>query len=187
MYVMNIIWKDTKMTLRKMSKSSTTLIVFLSSGIDHQFTITCSVGFIFGAILSAAGICGLILGSGLSFWLRKRLPWIDPVICGLGLLVSTPLIFVALYVLDTSVNTTFVLMFLGQIFLNMNWAVVVDISLVSQFQFQSKKLFMKNSKTKHNGTKNDIVQCTQFWVFGVIIIVMLIIILHAYFSMLSYL
>ena len=135
MYVMNIIWKDTKMTLRKMSKCSTTLIVFLSSGIDHQFTITCSVGFIFGAILSAAGICGLILGSGLSFWLRKRLPWIDPVICGLGLLVSTPLIFVALYVLDTSVNTTFVLMFLGQIFLNMNWAVVVDISLVSQFQF----------------------------------------------------
>ena len=133
------------MTLRKMSKSLKTLIAFLSSGsgIDYQFTITCSVGFIFGAILSAAGICGLILGSGLSFWLRKRLPWIDPVICGLGLLVSTPLIFVALYVLDTSVNTTFVLMFLGQIFLNMNWAVVVDISLVSQFQFQSKKLFMK--------------------------------------------
>ena len=177
------------MTLRKMSKCSTTLIVFLSAGIDHQFTITCSVGFIFGAILSAAGICGLILGSGLSFWLRKRLPWIDPVICGLGLLVSTPLIFVALYVLDSSVNTTFVLMFFGQIFLNMNWAVVVDISLVSfNFNFRGKKLFMKNSKAKHSGIKKAIVQCTTpFWVFRVIIIVMLLIILHAYFSMLSYL
>ena len=151
------------MTLRKMSKCSTTLIVFLSSVIDHQFTITCSVGFIFGAILSAAGICGLILGSGLSFWLRKRLPWIDPVICGLGLLVSTPLIFVALYVLDTSVNTTFVLMFLGQIFLNMNWAVVVDISLVSfNFNFRGKKLFMKNSKTKHNGIKKAIVHYSGY-------------------------
>ena len=122
------------MTLRKMSKCSTTLIVFLSSGIDHQFTITCSVGFIFGAMLSAAGITGLIFGSGLSFWLRKKIAWIDPVICGVGLLVSTPLIFGALYILDSSVTAALVLIFVGQIFLNMNWAVVVDISLVRKWQ-----------------------------------------------------
>jgi hypothetical protein len=91
------------------------------------------VALIFGLILSAAGICGLLLGSGLSFWLRKRFAWIDPVICGGGLLISTPFIFAALYLIDTSVTWAFILMFIGQIFLNMNWAVVVDISLVCRF------------------------------------------------------
>ena len=81
--------------------------------------------------MSLAGICGLLLGSGLSLWLRKKISWIDPVICGVGLLVSTPLIFGALYILDKSVIWAFVIMFLGQVFLNMNWAIVVDISLVN--------------------------------------------------------
>ena len=89
------------------------------------------VGLVFGAILSAAGIVGLILGSGLSYLLRKKIAWIDPVICGTGLLLSFPLIFGALYVLDSSVTTAFVLIFFGEAFLNMNWAVVVDISLVN--------------------------------------------------------
>ena len=92
-----------------------------------------SVGIIFGVVLSAAGIFGLMLGSGLSLWLRKKIPWIDPVICGAGLLISCPLIFAALYVSDQSVLWAFILMFIGQVFLNMNWAVVVDISLVSIF------------------------------------------------------
>jgi len=87
------------------------------------------VGIIFGVILSAAGIVGLMLGSGLSLWLRKKIAWIDPVICGAGLLISCPLIFAALYISDQSVLWAFILMFIGQVFLNMNWAVVVDISL----------------------------------------------------------
>ena len=82
-------------------------------------------------MLSVAGICGLLLGSGLSLWLRKKIAWIDPVICGVGLLISVPLIFAALNIIDKSVIWAFVLMFLGQVFLNMNWAIVVDISLVS--------------------------------------------------------
>ena len=72
-----------------------------------------------------------MLGSGLSLWLRKKIAWIDPVICGAGLLISCPLIFAALYISDQSVLWAFILMFIGQVFLNMNWAVVVDISLVS--------------------------------------------------------
>ena len=81
--------------------------------------------------MSLAGICGLLLGSGLSLWLRKKIDWIDPVICGIGLLISAPLIFGALYILDKSVIWAFIIMFLGQVFLNMNWAIVVDISLVN--------------------------------------------------------
>ena len=88
------------------------------------------MAFLFGIVLSIAGICGLALGSGLSFWLRKKFNWIDPVICGGGLLISAPFIFGALTLVDTNVTMAFVLMFIGQVFLNMNWAVVVDISLV---------------------------------------------------------
>ena len=81
-----------------------------------------------------------MLGSGLSYFLRRRIAWIDPVICGSGLLISLPFIFGALYVSDHNVTLAFVLMFIGQVFLNMNWAVVVDISLVS-FMFGSNSFF----------------------------------------------
>ena len=100
---------------------------------SHQLTLLLffSVGLLFGVVLCVAGVCGLLLGSGLSIWLRKRFAWVDPVICGVGLLISSPLIFLALYITDHSVKLAFALMFLGQVFLNMNWAVVVDISLVN--------------------------------------------------------
>ena len=118
----------TKMTLMLKSKY---IIFFIFYSILLIFIIFDSVGFIFGIILSLAGICGLLLGSGLSLWLRKKIDWIDPVICGVGLLISVPLIFGALYILDKSVIWAFIIMFLGQVFLNMNWAIVVDISLVN--------------------------------------------------------
>ena len=90
-------------------------------GYENDFS-TDDVGFLFGVVLCVAGVCGLLLGSGLSIWLRKKIAWVDPVICGIGLLVSSPLIFVALYVTDKSVKMAFISMFFGQVFLNMNWA-----------------------------------------------------------------
>ena len=57
------------------------------------------------------------------------------VICGVGLFISAPFIFSALATAatDSGVIGAFVLMFFGQVFLNMNWAIVVDISLVWAF------------------------------------------------------
>jgi len=40
-----------------------------------------------------AGVAGLSLGSGLSYVLRKRFGWIDPVICGSGVLIAAPFVF----------------------------------------------------------------------------------------------
>ena len=52
-------------------------------------------------------------------------------ICGVGLLISAPFIYVLLgTAMSMNIAGTFVLMFLGQVFLNMNWAIVIDISLV---------------------------------------------------------
>ncbi len=53
------------------------------------------------------------------------------VICGVGLFISAPFIFSALATaVSGGVIGAFILMFFGQVFLNMNWAIVVDISLV---------------------------------------------------------
>jgi len=88
-----------------------------------------SVAFVFGVVLSVAGVLGLALGSGLSYKLRETLPWVDPVICGLGLLASAPFCLAAVGFARESAVAAFALVFVGEIFLNMNWAIIVDISL----------------------------------------------------------
>ena len=88
-----------------------------------------SVAFVFGAELTAAGVIGLILGSGLSYVLRPRIAWIDPSICGLSMLIAAPFLFVAIAFADQFVAMTFVMVFFGELLLNMNWAVAVDIML----------------------------------------------------------
>ena len=54
----------------------------------------------------------------------------DPVICGVGVLLSVPLTLPAIGMAKDDVVLAFVLIFVGQIFLNMNWAIIVDVSLV---------------------------------------------------------
>ena len=43
-----------------------------------------SVFFMFGLIMAVAGVAGLTLGSGLSYWLRPKYRGVDPLICGGG-------------------------------------------------------------------------------------------------------
>jgi len=87
------------------------------------------VAFLFGVIMSIAGVVGLTVGSGLSYWLRPKYKWIDPVLCGGGLLISSPIIFTCMYICKDSLIPAMVLLCIGQTFLNMNWAVSVDIAL----------------------------------------------------------
>jgi hypothetical protein len=81
------------------------------------------------------GIIGLTSGSTMSYYLRGRIPWIDPVICGCGLLFSLPFTFPAIAYAKNNIFGTFALILFGQIFVNMNWAVIVDISLVRDYSF----------------------------------------------------
>lgn len=88
------------------------------------------MAFVFGAELTVAGVIGLVMGSGMSYKLRDRFPWIDPTICGVSLLISSPFIFVGIGFAVESIALAMVMVFFGEVFLNMNWAVAVDISLV---------------------------------------------------------
>ena len=94
------------------------------SNIDNQ------VDFIFGCVAVIAGIMGVLLGSSLSQIFRKKFSSsfiADPIICGTGLFLSVPLLGVSIYLAETNIILSFVACFFGQLFLNMNWAIVCDI------------------------------------------------------------
>merc|ERR1712227_531465 len=63
-----------------------------------------SVPFVFGVVTMMSGVVGVPLGMILSTKLKAKYPRADPVICGVGI-------------------------FIGEVFLNLNWSIVADILL----------------------------------------------------------
>lgn len=94
-----------------------------------------SISFIFGLITMLAGVGGLTLGAILSQALRKRFPRVDPLICAAGLIISAPLILWCTFLVKKHTVGTYLLLFFGQVALNLNWAIVADILLVRYMSF----------------------------------------------------
>lgn len=92
---------------------------------------TSGVSFKFGVIAMISGLIGVPLGSYLATRLRATNPKIDPLLCAIGLFVSTPFIFMALIFARNNTILVFVLIFIGEIALNLNWAIVADMLLVN--------------------------------------------------------
>jgi len=65
----------------------------------------------------------------LSCYLRPKFEWIDPFICGASLLISIPLLVVAVQLARDNILGGFVAMFFGMFFLNTNWSVAVDMTI----------------------------------------------------------
>lgn len=80
-----------------------------------------------------AGIIGVPLGSYLSTKLSKRYPRSDPVICAVGLLLSAPLIAASMLFVTVNSTLAYTFVFLGEVALNCNWAIVADMLLVRIF------------------------------------------------------
>lgn len=93
-----------------------------------------SVAVIFGAETVMAGVLGIAAGSLLGQKLRRRYPTADPLVCAIGLLCSAPLMLGTLLLADGPPAITFTIMFFGQWFLNLNWSLVADITLVNKNQ-----------------------------------------------------
>ncbi|XP_043211074.1 protein spinster-like isoform X1 [Amphibalanus amphitrite] len=87
------------------------------------------VSFIFGVVTMLAGLVGVSLGSFSATRLRPRFPRADPVVCAAGLLLSMPFMFGGAIVCQYSTNWAYVLLFIGQVFLNLNWSIVADMLL----------------------------------------------------------
>lgn len=88
------------------------------------------VSLIFGAITMVSGLLGVALGSALGTTLVKPFPRAHPIICGVGLLVSAPALALALTLVREYFLLTFILIFIAETALNLNWAIVADMSMV---------------------------------------------------------
>lgn len=88
-----------------------------------------NVSIIFGAILAISGCTGVITGMVLSKYLRPRFPRIDSLICGISLTLSVPLLMIGVFLCEKQIILAFVILTFGQIFLNMNWSVAVDMTI----------------------------------------------------------
>ncbi|CAN0049261.1 unnamed protein product [Lampetra planeri] len=88
-----------------------------------------SVSVVFGALTCCAGLAGVALGSEAARRWRRHEPSAEPLVCGLGLLASGPFLYAALLLAKSSPVTTYVFIFLGEVLLFLNWALIADIML----------------------------------------------------------
>ncbi|GLG99391.1 protein spinster-like isoform X1 [Gryllus bimaculatus] len=80
-------------------------------------------------VLMITGITGVSLGSYLAQRFRARWPNADPLVCAYGLLASAPLVFLATVTAKHNISVCYLLIFFGEVFLNLNWSIVADMIL----------------------------------------------------------
>lgn len=76
-----------------------------------------------------SGIVGVPLGSVLSTKLKAKYPRADPLICAIGLLTSAVFLAVGVLVAGVNIYVAFLVLFIGEVMLNLNWSIVADILL----------------------------------------------------------
>merc|ERR1712045_856363 len=69
------------------------------------------------------------IGSILSVKLRPKIARSDPLICGMGLVPASIFLCIAIFTCNRAFILAFVLIFFGEIALNLNWSIVADILL----------------------------------------------------------
>ncbi|KAK3527636.1 hypothetical protein QTP86_030475, partial [Hemibagrus guttatus] len=90
-----------------------------------------SDSFVFGGITVVTGIVGVFIGSLISKKLRDKVDNADPLICAVGMLSSSPCLFIAMVLASISIPATYTSICIGEILLSLNWAIIADILLVS--------------------------------------------------------
>lgn len=88
-----------------------------------------TIAFRFGIVAMIAGLAGVPTGAFLVQKLRPKFPKVDALVCAVGLLVSCPFIFLAIYTARYSPTLCFTMVFFGMFFLNLTWPIVADILL----------------------------------------------------------
>ncbi|KAG6443718.1 hypothetical protein O3G_MSEX002979 [Manduca sexta] len=87
------------------------------------------VSLMFGGVTMVSGLVGVPAGAWLGAWLVRRWGRAHPVLCGGGLLLSAPAMALGLLLVRQYHFLPFVFMFVGEVALNLNWAIVADMSL----------------------------------------------------------
>ncbi|KAG8272655.1 Protein spinster 3 [Homalodisca vitripennis] len=87
-----------------------------------------------------SGLIGVPAGSFLAQRLRVRYPRADAYICACGLICSAPILFAASLYANNNVYMCYTLIFIGELFLNLNWSIVADILLGNVLLFSRVNL-----------------------------------------------
>ncbi|KAF5282489.1 hypothetical protein FQR65_LT14259 [Abscondita terminalis] len=87
------------------------------------------VSYKFGIVAMISGLLGVPAGSAIAQALRPKYRNIDPMICAVGLILSSPLLYVACITSTTSSVTCYFFVFFGEICVNLTWSIVADILL----------------------------------------------------------
>lgn len=77
-----------------------------------------------------SGIIGVPLGTYLTQRLKKKSQRYDPIVCACGLIISAPLLVGSMLMVTANEPIAYILVFTGEVALNLNWAIVADILLV---------------------------------------------------------
>lgn len=78
-----------------------------------------------------AGLLGVPSGTFVAQRLRHTHPRVDAHVCAVGLLISSPLVFLSCVAARYNSELCFALVFFAMFFLNLTWSIVADILLVS--------------------------------------------------------
>lgn len=108
------------------------LVTQQSDQTEESTAILNRVSLIFGVITVISGLLGVIVGSIMGKKLRVKYPTADADICGWGVLISAPILFAMMLFAQGPQAPTYVTFFIGQWFLNLNWALATEMLMVSQ-------------------------------------------------------
>ncbi|XP_063702444.1 protein spinster isoform X2 [Culicoides brevitarsis] len=87
------------------------------------------VSYQFGICAMLAGVLGVPLGSFIAQKKRPTIPNCDPLICAIGLFISSPMVYFGLLLANKGLAWTLFFVFLAQVSLNLTWSLVADIVL----------------------------------------------------------
>ena len=87
------------------------------------------VSYKFGIVMTIAGLIGVPAGSYVSQAIRHRVPNADPIVSGVSLLASVPVLYAGFLVARHSLGWCLALTFVAGLLLNCNWAIVSDMTL----------------------------------------------------------
>uniref|UniRef100_A0A224XK30 Putative sugar transporter/spinster transmembrane protein n=1 Tax=Panstrongylus lignarius TaxID=156445 RepID=A0A224XK30_9HEMI len=83
----------------------------------------------FGILAMVAGVIGVPGGSLVALWLRKWLKTADPLVCAVSIAIGLVFLFAVLLTEIDDHILSYTLIFLALLFVNVPWAIMVDIGL----------------------------------------------------------
>jgi len=101
----------------------------LATQAGHEDVSMDDVSLKFGLATIMAGLLGVPAGSFFGQKLRGYDQAADPLVCAVGMLLSAPLLYCGLMIATGPATWTYLCVFAGMWFLNLNWALVGDMLL----------------------------------------------------------